>query len=346
MRALRRDHDLLVRSPAPGGNPEFRNAMARRAMASGLVLSAEDMVVTHGCIEALNLALRAVAQPGDTIAVESPTFYGFLQILESLGLRALEIPTSASTGMSLEALELAIRTYGDIKAVVVVPHLQNPLGSIMPDANKQRLVQMCEQHGIAIIEDDTYSDLVESEAPPNALKAWDRSGNVIYCASLHKTLAPGMRLGWMAAGRWHERVAMLKYAQTRDNEEWSQIAAAEFIASSAYDRHLRRLRVALHAQRARMADAIATHFPLGTRLTTPRGGVTLWVELPGKLSSTAVFDAAIQQGILLAPGAMFSNSGRFDHFLRLSCGMRYTDELDDAMRRLGHIVGALSRKAA
>ena len=340
-RALRRDPDLLVRATSPDGNAGFRAVLAKRAVTRGLVLKADDIIVTHGCIEALNLALRAVTQPGDTVAVESPTFYGLLQILESLGLRALEIPTSATTGISLEALEMAMRAYDDIKAVVVVPHLQNPLGSIMPDANKQRLVQLCEKQGIALIEDDTYSELVDADTPPNTLKAWDRSGNVIYCASLHKVLAPGMRLGWMVAGRWRARVAMLKYAQTRDNEEWSQVAAAEYMASPAYDRHLRRLRAALHVQRERMAEAIATHFPLGTRLSLPAGGITLWVELPRGVSSQRVFDAAIKDGILIVPGSMFSNSGRFDCFIRLSCGMRYSGEIDKAVRRLGQIVGGI-----
>jgi DNA-binding transcriptional MocR family regulator len=197
-----------------------------------MVLSADEITITHGCIEALNLALRAVTQPGDTVAVESPTFYGLLQILESLGLRALEIPTSATRGISVDALEMAIGAYDNIKAVVVVPHLQNPLGGILCDADKQRLVQLCEQQGIPLIEDDTYTALADSEAPLQALKAWDRTGNVIHCASLHKILAPGMRLGWMVAGKWQARVAMLKYAQTRDNEEWSQITAAEFLSAT------------------------------------------------------------------------------------------------------------------
>lgn len=337
-RALRRHPDILVTATPPAGNLQFREMLAKRAVGSGQVLAPEDIIITHGCIEALNLALRAVTSPGDTVAVESPTFYGLLQILESLGLRALEIPTGVSTGLSVDALQLALSTHSGIKAVVVVPHLQNPLGSIMPDAEKRRLVQLCEQANVALIEDDTYSDLVDTDTPPTALKAWDRSGNVIHCASLHKTLAPGMRLGWMSAGRWQARVAMLKYAQTRDNEAWSQLAAAEYMASGDFERHLRRLRTALREQRARMADAIAAYFPRGTRMTLPNGGITIWVELPERLPSKAVFDAAICEGILIAPGAMFSNSGRFDHFVRLNCGLRYTDEVDEAMRSLGAIV--------
>lgn len=344
LRALRRHPDILVSATPPAGDLRFREMLARRAVAGGQVLAPEDILVTHGCIEALNLALRAVAGPGDTIAVESPTFYGLLQILESLGLRALEIPTSVSTGLSVDALELALSTHAGIKAVVVVPHLQNPLGSVMPDSEKRRLVQLCERAGVALIEDDTYSDLVDADKPPTALKAWDRGGNVIHCASLHKTLAPGMRLGWMSAGRWQARVAMLKYAQTRDNEVWSQLAAAEYMASGDFDRHLRRLRGALREQRGRMADAIAAHFPHGTRMTLPNGGITIWVELPERLPSKAVFDAAIREGILIAPGAMFSNSGKFDHFIRLNCGLRYSDEVDEGMRALGRMVAALAKR--
>lgn len=340
--ALRRDPDLLVRVGSHNGNEGFRNVLAKRAMASGMVIAPNDIVITQGCIEALNLALRAVTQPGDVVAVESPTFFGLLQILESLGLRALEIPTSPQTGISLEALELALQTCDPIKALVVVPHLQNPLGAIMPDAHKARLVELCAASGIALIEDDTYSAAANDDRPLKALKAWDTTGNVIHCASLHKILAPGLRIGWISGGRWQARVEMFKHAQTHNNEELSQLAAAEFMASSAYDRHLRRLRVALRGQRARAAQAITAYFPEGTRFGQPDGGITLWVELADKLSSRRLFDAALKEGILIAPGLMFSNSNRFDHYIRVNCGWPYTAEIDWALRRLGQLCGELS----
>ena len=346
LRALRQRPDILTKACPPRGNPAFKATLAKRAMEYGLTIAPDDIVVTHGCIEALNLALRAVAQAGDVIAVESPSFFGLLQVLESLGMKALEIPTSPQTGISLEALELAMQTYPNIKAVVVVPHLQNPLGSIMPDSHKERLVQLCETQRIPLIEDDSYSALANSETPLLAAKSWDKTGNVIYCASLHKILAPGLRLGWMVGGRWHARINMLKYAQTRYNEEWSQIVVAEFMASSGYDRHLRRLRSALKSHRERTAEAIAAYFPAGTRLTVPDGGVSLWVELPQQLSSQTVFDAALKQDILLSPGVMFSNSRRFDHFLRINCGQPYSPALDLALRQLGQTIALLLEKQA
>ena len=349
VRVLRRHPQLLVTASSPKGHPEFRAVLAKRAVGLGLTLAPDELQITNGCIEALNLALRAVAQPGDTIAVESPTFYGLLQVLESLGLQALEIPTSPQTGISIDALELAMQAYASIKAVVVVPYLQNPLGSIMPDSHKQRLVQLCEAHAIALIEDDCYSELVNertrAETPLRAMKSWDKTGNVIYCASLHKILAPGLRLGWMAAGRWQARVEMLKYVQTRSNEELSQRAAADYMASPAYERHLRRLRSALLTQREKSAELIARYFPPGTRLNVPDGGLALWVELPQALSSRRVFEAALQAKILIAPGLMFSNSLRFDSFLRISCGVPCNQEAEQALMRLGHIVAQLLNQA-
>lgn len=336
-RALRHNPELLVNVGPHNGNAGFRSVLAKRAMSAGMLIAPADIVVTQGCIEALNLALRAVTQAGDIVAVESPTFYGLLQILESLGLRALEIPTSPQTGISLEALELATQTYAGIKALVIVPHLQNPLGSIMPDAHKARLVAFCEQQGIPLIEDDTYSALCDEETPQRAIKSWDKTGNVIHCASLHKILAPGLRLGWISGGRWQARVEMFKHAQTHYNEELSQLAAADFMGSSAYDRHLRRLRGTLRQHRQQMTDAITTYFPPGTRMNQPNGGMTLWVELPEQLSSQRLFDAALAEGILVAPGPMFSNSNRFEHFVRLNCGWPYTADVDNALKRLGTI---------
>jgi len=339
-KALRHRPDLLTMAPQQRGDAGFRAVLARRALAHGMTLAPDDILVTNGCIEALNLALRAVAQAGDTVAVESPAFYGLLQVLESLGLRALEIPTSPRTGISLEALDLAMQAYPDIRAVVVVPHLQNPLGSLMPDTHKQRLLRLCGARGIALIEDDTYTALVDGATAPRAIKSWDRDGQVIHCASLHKILAPGLRLGWMAAGRWQARVEMLKYAQTRNNEALSQIGAAAFMGTGAYDRHLRRLRLALAEQRDRTAEAIARYFPAGTRMNLPPGGLQLWVELPPDRSGQALSQAALAEQIVVAPGALFSNSTRFDHCLRINCGWPYSDELDAALRRLGELAAA------
>ncbi|MGC3964193.1 MAG: PLP-dependent aminotransferase family protein [Rhodocyclaceae bacterium] len=337
-RALRHHPDVLVSPVPPHGDKTFRTVLARRALASGMQLTPDDVLVTHGCTEAINLALRAVTQPGDTVAVESPTYYGLLQILESLGLRSIEIPTSPQHGISVDALELALRTQPGIRAVVVIPNFQNPLGSVMPDEAKARLAALCHEHDVALIEDDTYGALADDDRPLKAVKHWEREGNVIHCASLHKILAPGMRLGWVSGGRWHARIRMLKYAQSRPNDALGQIAAAEFMGSAAYDRHLVRLRRLLRERRQRMAESIAEHFPDGTRLAMPAGSMLLWVQLPGRQSSRDIFETALKAGVRISPGLMFSNSERYDHFIRISCGGQFTAQTEDALRLLGRIV--------
>jgi DNA-binding transcriptional MocR family regulator len=344
MKILRHQPTLLTAHGADAGSDAFRQAVARRAMSAGITISPDEVIVTHGGVEGVNLALRAVTQPGDTVAIESPAFFGLLQILESLGLRALEIPASSSTGLSLEAFETALRAYGNVKALVVVPNLQNPLGSVMPDERKAALVALCAQHGVPLIEDEPYRELADSAVPLKALKAFDRDGGVIHCASFNKVLAPGLRIGWMTAGRWLARVQMLKYAQSRHNEALPQVVVAEFIASGAYDRHLHQLRARLREQREATADAIARHFPAGTRLTMPPGGLLLWVELPEGVSSDALFDAALAENIRIAPGTIFSNSARFANFIRLACPMPFGPDVERAIARLGQLVAALAAR--
>ena len=342
MRLLREQPDVLVLGPsAPATHAEFQQAMAHHALTFGLGLVPADITATSGNSEAVNLALDAVAQPGDVVAVESPTFYGILQAIEIQGLRALEIPSSPQTGMSLEALELAARNEPRLKAVVVVPHLQMPLGSIMPDDHKQRLVRLCREYGLALIEDDIYREFLDVPQVPRPAKSWDlpgAQGCVIYCASLSKSFAPGLRQGWMTAGRWQARVQMLKFARSRNMPSWSQLLAARSVDTPAYDRHLRRMRAQLRIQRDQAAAAIVRYFPPGIRMSLPPGGLSLWMELPGGLSGTRLFDLALAQGIRVAPGAMFSNTGRYEHFLRLSCGVPFTPEVEAAYRTLGELM--------
>ena len=350
-RLLRSQPQLVATMPRRHGHPDLQAALARRALARGLQVAPQEVIVTQGCVEAINVALRAVTQPGDTVVVESPTFFGLLQVLESLGLKALELPTSPTNGLSLDALAYVLAQADQpgatpVRAVLVMPNLHNPLGAVMPDAHKAALVGLCAQHRVALIEDDIYADMVADDRPLKPLKAWDRDGGVIHCASLNKVLAPGVRLGWLLAGRWQARVEMLKYTQSRYTEELWQRVAAEVLDSPAFDRHLHQLRGALNRQRAQMAEAVARHFPDGTRLSPPPGGLLLWVELPAGVDAERLFEQALALGIKIAPGSLFSNAGLFRHCIRLNCGAVHGPEVEAAVQTLGALASAQRAEVA
>lgn len=340
-RARRRPEALGEYGMATGAE-SLRHQIAQRAFGYGCRIEPEEVIVTNGCMEALNIALHAVAAPGSVVALESPTYFGVLQIVESLGMKALEIPTSPRTGLSLDALDLATRRPGAVSALLVMPNFSNPLGCLMPDANKKRMVEMMAERGIPVIEDDIYGDLHFGDRRPKPAKAWDRTGNVLLASSFTKTVAPGLRVGWIAPGRWFAQVSMLKFISTISTAELGQEVIAEFMGNGGYDHHLRRLRRAFREQVGRMTDAIERHFPAETRVTRPAGGFVLWVELPPSVDALALFQAASAKGVSLGPGVIFSPTGRYTHHLRLNCGLPWSDRLETAMRDVGQAARRLA----
>jgi DNA-binding transcriptional MocR family regulator len=325
-----------------GGSPALRQEIARRAVTSGVQLRPDEIVITNGGMEAIYLALRSVASAGDTIVLESPTYFHLLQVIESLGMRVLEIPSHPRTGISLEALDLATEGPGAVKACVLLPNFPNPIGSMMPIENKRRLVQMMAERSITLIESDIYGEIYFGEQRPPVLKSFDTSGDVILCSAFTKTVAPGYRIGWVAPGRNFLKTQALKFRTSVACPMLQQEVLAQFIRDGGYDHHLRRLRTALKAQAHKMADAIARYFPMGCRLSIPQGGLMLWVELPQHVDSREVFAMARLEHIGVAPGAAFSCSRRFDHFIRLQYGDPWSPQIDAAMRKLGMIVTRLA----
>jgi DNA-binding transcriptional MocR family regulator len=337
----RRPH-LLGAYPMSPGNDRLRAMIARRSLDFGCRLSPQEIIVTNGCIEALNLALRAVARPGDTIALESPTYFTLLQIIESLGMKALEIPTHPRAGLSIEALDLATQKPGAVKAVIAMPNFQNPLGGLMSDEAKARMVQLLETRGVALIEDDIYGDIHFQEQRPLVAKAWDRSGNVLLCSSFTKTVSPGLRVGWIAPGKLFSEVAMLKFINSVATPELPQAAIAAFMADGGYDHHLRRLRAGFARQVEQTTHAIAEFFPKGTKVTRPAGGFVLWVELPPKVDSLELFRRALEHRISIAPGPMFTTTKRYRNFMRIGCGHPWSSKIEMGLMRLGQLAEELA----
>lgn len=324
----------------PPGYRPLRHEIAKRSIDSGCRLSENEIVTTHGTMEALNLCLRAVAKAGDIVAIESPAFYGTLQIIESLGMKALEIPTDPRDGIVLDALASAVRRQ-KVKACLFVTNFSNPLGSCMPDANKKSLVELLARREIPLIEDDIYGDLCFGPARPKTAKAYDKQGLVLLCSSFSKTLAPGYRVGWTAAGRFRPQVESLKFTSSMATVTAPQMAIADFLQSGGYDRYLRKLRRILMTQVQQMSNAVGGYFPDGTKVTRPQGGYVLWVELPRSVDSLDLHRRALEQKISIAPGPIFSAKQKHKNFIRLSCGLPWSEKVDRAMQTLA----ALARKS-
>lgn len=328
----------------PRGDPQLRHEIARRALRWGQAVAPDDIVITCGCTEALTVALKAVARPGDTIAIESPTYFGLLYALEALDLKALELPTAAETGVDLAALEAALKGRR-ITACLFSSSFNNPLGCTMPDEKKVAVLDLLAKYDVPLIEDDIYGDIYFGNERPKPFMALDRRGNTLYCSSFSKTVAPGYRIGWVAGGRHTQRILERKFAFTLCGPALPQLALADFLSSGGYDSHLRRIRRVFDHTIDRMSRAIGQVFPAGTRVTSPAGGFVLWLELPRPFKSRELFDAALDKGICFAPGDVFSASHRYDNCLRLSCGYGWTPRIEKGLTTLGELASEmLARK--
>jgi DNA-binding transcriptional MocR family regulator len=340
-------HHALRHAPGHGihyensrGCEPFRKQLARLALSWGGAVSEDEVIVTAGCMEALVLCMQAVTRPGDAVAIECPTYFGIFQAIEHLGLKVVEIPTDPSTGIELEALEKALQR-GLIRACVLTPTFNNPLGSCMPDERKRDLVELLAQYETPLVEDDIYGELYFGRQRPRAAKYYDQEGIVLYCSSLSKSLAPGYRLGWTIPGRWKQRVAQLKLAHNVSSNALAQYAAAHFLEVGRYELHLRRLRQALHTQCLRYLQAIQQYFPPGTRVSRPGGGFVLWVELPPGIDAYQLYRRARRRHIAIAPGQLFSTQGKFSNFVRIGYGRPWSEKVENGLRQLGAIVAEM-----
>lgn len=321
------------------GNAGLRRQIALRYLADGLHVHTDEIVITNGALEALNLCLQAVTRPGDCVIIESPTFYAALQALERIGLKAIEVPTHPREGIDLEALALAIERHKP-KACWLMTNFQNPLGSLMPDEKKQALVELLAASDVPLIEDDVYGELYFGSKRPISAKAFDKKGLVMHCSSFSKCLAPGYRIGWAAPGRFTRDVARLKLTTTLSASAPAQAALADYLAKGGYDKHLRQLRHALSVQQSAMVQAVVRHFPRGTKATRPSGGYFLWIELPGNVNTLEIHRQALSLGISVAPGPMFCAHRGFTNCLRLNYGHIWDARAEAALTTLGRLIAA------
>jgi DNA-binding transcriptional MocR family regulator len=345
MNSISRSQPLLSAAYAPpAGMLSLRRQVARWYVRAGCTLSPDDVVITCGALEAIHICLRAVTQPGDTIAIESPTYWGILQTIEMLGLKALEIPTHPRTGPSLDALEVVL-SQNLVKAVVLIPTAHNPIGYTMPEEGRQRLVGMIRKANIALIEDEIYADLGYAAARPRSCRSYDNASagsHVMVCGGFSKTVAPSLRIGWCMPGRWLKEVTRIKAWLNIAAPTLPQLALAQFMEAGGYERHLRKVTTIYRRQVERMSELLAEHFPADTRITRPQGGFLLWVELPEAIDSVDLHNRAMQNGISICPGIVFSATGKYRNCIRINCGLRWTPQVEQAIPVLAKLIAGSS----
>jgi DNA-binding transcriptional MocR family regulator len=339
--AFRHSKTSCVMYEEKQGNLELRKQVSKLSFNWGGKVHSDDVIITSGCMEALSLSLKAVTVPGDTVAIESPTYFGIFQLVESLGLKVVEISVDATTGIDLDCLERSIKKF-NIKACVFIPNFNNPLGCCMPDENKKALVEMITRYKIPLIEDDIYGELYFGRSRPRTCKTYDKEGWVLHCSSLSKALAPGYRIGWTIPGRFTEKVLRLKMINTLTGASITQAAMAHFLSIGRYEYHLKKLRKALHTQHLRYVQGILEYFPADTKVSRPQGGLVLWMELNKKINSYQLYQEAMKQQISIAPGRIFSMQDHYSNYLRIGYGTPWNDTTERAVRILGNLVKKLS----
>jgi DNA-binding transcriptional MocR family regulator len=342
--AAKRVDDSFINYCDIRGSEKLRRQIARLALDSGCNLHPDEIIITSGCQEALVCSLRATTNPGDVVATDSPSFYGSTQAIKALGLKALEIPTHPETGISLEALELALDQW-PIKAIQVTPTCNNPLGYTMPEERRKALLRLAQQFDVPIIEDDIYGDLFYKSPRPRTIKSFDDEGRVLLCSSFSKTLAYGLRLGWVAPGQCTERVLHKKFVSTVSNPPIQQAAVAEFIAQGGYERHMRIMRAQYQQARDLMIDLVERNFPQGTRISYPGGGYLLWIELPVEVDTIKLNKTLERHNISIAPGVIFSASGKYRNCMRLSFAKKPDAAVKQAIKLMAAQIQSLLSEA-
>ena len=320
----------------PPGLEELRIQIAKRAALSGCQLSPTEVMITSGGLEAIDLCLHAVCRPGDIVAIESPMYFGTLQTLEVHGLRVLEIPTHPRDGINLEALSFAIQ-HNPVRAVIVISNFNNPLGSQIPDEKKKELVDLLAHHEIPLIENVVCGELFFGEKRPLVFKSFDKKGLVMLVSAFSKDISPGLRIGWIAPGRFKTELEWLKFTISASPPTLPQYAIADFVESGGYDHHLRRIRREYARNVELMSSAVIRHFPSGVRLTRPSGGFVLWVQLPEGVDSLDLYKRALEENISLAPGYVFSATNQYANFIRLNAA-EFNYVIERSLEKLGNII--------
>ncbi len=337
---LRQDGATLLQYGPPAGYEIFRAVLAQRMRLVGVHVDAEDVLVVNGAQQGLDLFCRALLDPGDAVAVESPTYANLLPVLRLHRAEIVTIPMTPD-GLDLDRLERVLQSRR-IKFLYTMPHFQNPTGITSTLAHRRRLLEIASQHALTILEDGYEEDLRWGGGEMLPLRALDASGRVCYLGTFSKGLVPGFRVGWLVA----HRDLLVHLATLKRNTDYHtslvlQAALAEFCRHGDYDAHLRRLRRTYRSRMAAAQHAFTTHMPADVRWRVPQGGYCLWVELPTEIDFGALEARLVADGVHVTAGRHFFNGEAPYGCFRMSISRVGNEEIETGIEILGRHLKAL-----
>jgi len=339
IRAMRSQPNSGLAYSAVRGEPALQQAIVEHFSQDGIHINKEQLIITNGAMQALSLAILSISKPGDSIAVPTPCYSGQLLLLANLERNIIEIPSN-SQGIDLMMLE-QVMAAGKVAGALLSACYQNPLGYSLSISDKSKIADWAAQYQCPVIEDDVFGECGYSTQRPAPIKSWDKQGYVIWCGSFSKTLAPGYRIGWCASGRFTQQLQRQLLSRSLAVNAPLQLALADFVNCGQYRRHLNSLRVQLAAQVDALYQSVSRHFPQDCRCSKPAGGYALWLQLPDHIDAFDIYQQALEKGINIVPGVVFSADQKYQNCLRLNAGNPWSEDLDLGVKALANLVSGV-----
>lgn len=304
----------------------------------------DNVLVTTGSEQALDLVGKAFVDPGDTVLVEQPTYLCALDVFRSYGANFASVEMDED-GMKMDALEEALKANPNTKLIYTVPNFQNPTGRTMTEERRKQLAELAEKYDVYVLEDNPYGEIRFAGQHVPAVKSFDKSGHVLYMSTFSKTLAPGFRLGWLVADKnVVNKLTVLKQSADLHTDNLAQFAVAQFFADNDVDAHVKEISALYGKRKNLMLEGIKKYFPEGVKYTDPEGGMFLWVEVPGVDDTVELFKECLEHDVAFVPGDPFFADGVQPGAFRLNYSNMKEDQIEVGLKRLGAALTAAVNK--
>lgn len=305
----------------------------------------DNVLVTTGSEQALDLVGKAFVNPGDTVLVEQPTYLCALDVFRSYGANFASVEMDED-GMKMDTLEEALKANPNTKLIYTVPNFQNPTGRTMTEERRKQLAELAEKYDVYVLEDNPYGEIRFAGQHVPAVKSFDKSGHVLYMSTFSKTLAPGFRLGWLVADKnVVNKLTVLKQSADLHTDNLAQFAVAQFFADNDVDAHVKEISALYGKRKDLMLEGIKKYFPEGVKYTDPEGGMFLWVEVPGVDDTVELFKECLEHDVAFVPGDPFFAGEVQPGAFRLNYSNMKEDQIEVGLKRLGAALTAAVNKS-